>query len=69
MRRATKPLRNDDDEPEPTVIRDTIDLYFLDSSNIEFLELADREIPDFVNRRVKDKEILNIKLTDLYAIK
>ena len=54
MRRATKPLRNDDDEPEPTVIRDTIDLYFLDSSNIEFLELADREIPDFVNKRVKD---------------
>jgi hypothetical protein len=54
MRRPTKPVKVDNDEPEQMVIRDTIDLYFLDSSNIEFLDLPDREIPEFVNRRVKE---------------
>jgi len=55
MRRATRPRKNsNDDEPDPIVLRDTVDLYLLDSSNIEFLELTDREIPDLINRRVRE---------------
>lgn len=54
MRRPAKPAKVDNDEPEQMVIRDTIDFYFLDSNNIEFLDLADREIPDLINRRAKE---------------
>lgn len=53
MRRPTKPSKVDNDDLDQVIVRDTVDFYFLDSSNIEFLDLADRAIPNFINKRVK----------------
>ena len=65
--RRPPPPRNEDQEDE-LVARDNVDFYFLDSNNIEYLSLSDKEIPDFITKRIMDGLDLDIKRTNRLLI-
>ena len=59
----------DEHEKEEPRNQDTIEFYYLDSSNLEHLNRPDADLPELFNQRVRERVLAGLKPTDHFGIK